>query len=205
MFICSCWGWGVKLTWGDMTKGGAVAGPGAGIMGWCCAGFHQGTCILMPLSHCPCRLLLRMYLMSPCITRVMITPRKRPSSRLEPSISAFQFRFNKPVLLVASLFFIMSPKTELSHAPWMSRGHMRGTAEFWGQVPVICRFPILHIVVIEYLEEMIVDCAEYGRDEDEEEAGAAGLPPVGLVPSGVVVSGEALVPGQQQVKVVAAG
>ena len=143
----------MKLTWGDITSAcGAAGAAGAtgetGIMGWCWgwllgAVFHHGICMRMPRSHCPCRLLLRIYLISPCTMRVSTTPRTTPRSRLEPSSCAFQFMFRRPVLLLASVFFIMSPKTELSHAPWMSRGHTRGTAEFCGHRPATCLLQML--------------------------------------------------------------
>ena len=164
-----CWGCGVKLTWGLMTSACGTAGAGAGgtgatgIMGWCWGwllgpAFHHGICMRMPRSHCPCRLLPRTYLMIPCNMRVSTTPRTSPRMRLEPSSWAFQLIFRRPVLLVASVFLMISPKTELSHAPWISRGHTRGTAEFCGHRPAICA--LLHMLLVIVSEKMGVDCAE---------------------------------------------
>ena len=140
--------WGANCTWGDMTiadvcaTGGAGVIGEAGIMGW--VWFHQGICICSPLGHLPCLFLFLMYFIMYCSITVSRNPRKIPNRRLEPSIWARQLKFIRPVLLVDSLCLIMSPKTELSQAPCISRGQMRGTAEFCWHLPA-CAF-VPHIV-----------------------------------------------------------
>ena len=53
-------------------------------------------------------------------------------------------------------------------------------------------------MINEYLVvEVVEDCADDGREDDDEEAGTAGLFPVCLVHSGLVVSWVALVERQE--------
>ena len=114
---------------------GTGGGTGeAGIMG-CCRGEagvwpHHGICICSPLGHLPCRFLFLIYLIRNWTMTVSRKPRNMPRSKLDPSIWALQLKFLSHVLLMDSLCLMMSPKTELSKAPWMSRGQMSGTAEF---------------------------------------------------------------------------
>ena len=120
-----------------MGADGGAGGVEAGIMG-CWRGEagvcpHHGIVIWRPLGHLPLCFLLLIYLIRNCMRTVMMKPKNMSSSSDEPSICALQLKFRSPVLLVDSLCLIMSPKTELLLAPWMSRGHIRGMVEFCWQ------------------------------------------------------------------------
>ena len=104
---------------------GAGAGTGVGeaadIIG-CWSGEevvcpHHAPGIARLLGHLPCRFRCFRYLIIYWIKMVNTNPKMSSSSRLDPSIWALQLKLKSPVLLVLSEFFIISPKTELSHAP----------------------------------------------------------------------------------------
>ena len=153
-----------------IAEDGATGGEGmigeVGITG--CAWLHQGICIGSPLGHLPCCLRFLMYLTKNCTIIVRRKPRKIPKRRLDPSICALQLKLTKPVLLVVSLCLIMSPNTELSQAPCMSRGQMRGTAGFCWHLPALAFGQHILFLLLFTLE--CYDCAEivdYGTQKDD--------------------------------------